>query len=56
MVTGIEGKAGGPIREVRMKPGERWNAKKYDEMNQAYQDQTIEHLRDLAKQDKPFFL
>ena len=39
-----------------MKPGERWNQAKFDEMNQRYQDQTLEHLRKLAKQDKPFFL
>lgn len=56
MVLGIEGEAGGPIREVHMEPGERWNAEKYDEMNQRYQDQTIEHLRDLAGKDEPFFL
>lgn len=56
MVLGIEGEAGGPIREVHMEPGERWNAQKYDEMNQRYQDQTIEHLRDLANKDEPFFL
>lgn len=56
MATVIEGKTGGPIREVRMAPGERWNAAKYDEMNQAFQDQTIEHLRDLASLDAPFFL
>lgn len=56
MVTGIEGEAGGPIREVRMEPGDRWNAAKYDEMNQAYQNQTIEQLRDLAGRDEPFFL
>lgn len=56
MVLGIEGEAGGPIREVHMAPGERWDAKKYDEMNQRYQDQTIDHLRDLASKDEPFFL
>lgn len=56
MVTGIEGETGDPIREVRMAPGERWTAAKYDEMNQVYQDQTIEHLRDLAGRDEPFFL
>ena len=39
-----------------MAPGERWNAAKYDEMNQAFQDQTLEHLRDLAGRDEPFFL
>lgn len=56
MATVIEGKAGGPIREVRMKPGERWTATKYDEMNQAFQDKTMEELRRLAKGDAPFFL
>ncbi|SHJ98277.1 arylsulfatase [Shimia gijangensis] len=56
MVLGIEGTAGGPIREVHMEPGERWNAQKYDEMNQRYQDQTLEHMRDLAGKDEPFFL
>ena len=56
MVVGCEGNRGEDIREVHMKPGERWTEKKYDEMNQRYQDQTIEHLRKLAKGDKPFFL
>jgi arylsulfatase A-like enzyme len=56
MVVGIEGLAGGPIREVAMEPGERWNSSKYDEMNQRYQDQTLEQLRDLAAKDAPFFL
>lgn len=56
MVVGCEGKKGENIREVHMKPGERWTEKKYDEMNQRYQDQTLEHLRKLAKQDEPFFL
>lgn len=39
-----------------METGERWNTAKYDEMNQVYQDQTIEQLRDLAGRDEPFFL
>jgi arylsulfatase A-like enzyme len=56
MVLGIEGVAGGPIREVAIKPGERFTAKKYDEMNDRYQRQTIEQLRDLAAKDEPFFL
>ncbi len=56
MVTGVEGKRGEPVMEVHMQPGERWNQQKYNEMNIRYQRQTIEHLRDLAKQDKPFFL
>lgn len=56
MVVGCEAEKGGPVREVHMKPGERWTERKYEEMNQRYQDQTIEHLRKLAKADKPFFL
>ncbi|SLN73161.1 Arylsulfatase [Roseovarius albus] len=56
MMTVIEGDAGGPIREVRMESGERWNAAKYDEMNQAFQDKTMEELERLAQGDTPFFL
>ncbi len=56
MATVIEGEAGGPIREIRMKPGERWNAAKYDEMNQSFEDKTMEELRRLAASDDPFFL
>ena len=56
MVTGVEGKRGEKVREVRMKAGERWTEAKYHEMNVRYQEQAIEHLRKLAKQDKPFFL
>jgi arylsulfatase len=56
MATGVEGKRGEKVREVHMKPGERWTEKKYDEMNERYQKQALEHLRKLAKQDKPFFL
>ncbi|MEQ9692616.1 sulfatase-like hydrolase/transferase [Shimia sp. SDUM112013] len=56
MMTVIEGEAGGPIREIRMESGERWNAAKYDEMNQAFQDKTMDELARLAQGDKPFFL
>lgn len=56
MATVIEGKAGGPIREIRMEPGERWNAAKYDEMNQAFQDKTLSELERLAGGTEPFFL
>jgi arylsulfatase len=56
MVTVVEGKRGEKVREVHMKPGERWNQKKYNEMNERFQQQTLEHLRKLAKQDMPFFL
>lgn len=56
MMTVIEGEAGGPINEIRMAPGERWNAQKYDEMNQAFQDKTMEELQRLAAGEDPFFL
>ncbi|WP_171123431.1 MULTISPECIES: sulfatase-like hydrolase/transferase [unclassified Ruegeria] len=56
MVTVIEGEAGGPIREIRMEPGERWGAEKYDEMNQAFQDKTLSELRRLSEGEAPFFL
>ncbi|TNF88428.1 MAG: sulfatase [Gammaproteobacteria bacterium] len=56
MVTGVEGSRNKPVREVHMRPGERWTEAKYAAMNQRYQDQTMEHLRKLAKQDEPFFL
>jgi arylsulfatase len=56
MVTGLEATRGEPVREVHMEPGERWNQQKYNEMNQRYQRQTLEQLRDLASKDEPFFL
>ena len=48
MMTVIEGETGGPIREIRMEAGERWNTAKYDEMNQAFQDKTMTELERLA--------
>jgi len=56
MATVVEGKRGEKVREVHMKPGERWNQKKYDEMNERFQQQTLEQLRILSKKDEPFFL
>jgi arylsulfatase len=56
MVTGVEGVRNKPVREVHMKPGERWTEAKYHEMNVRYQNQTMEQLRKLAAEDKPFFL
>ena len=56
MVTGVEGKRGEKVQEVHMKPGERWTEAKYHEMNVRYQEQMLEHLRDLAGKDEPFFL
>jgi arylsulfatase A-like enzyme len=56
MATVVEGKRGEKVREVHMQPGERWNQKKYNEMNQRFQHQALEHLGKLAKQEEPFFL
>jgi arylsulfatase len=56
MVTGVEGTRGKNVREVHMKAGERWTEAKYHAMNVRYQQQTLEHLRDLASKDEPFFL
>ena len=56
MVTGVEGYRNKPVREVHMKPGERWTEAKYKAMNYRYQAQAMEQLQKLAKADKPFFL
>ncbi|CUH50079.1 sulfatase-like hydrolase/transferase [Ruegeria atlantica] len=56
MLTVIEGEAGKPVREIRMEPGERWGAEKYDQMNQAFQDKTLDELRRLSGGEEPFFL
>ena len=56
LVTSVEAHKGGKAKEVGMKAGEVWTQDKYNELNQHYQDQTIEQLRKLSKEDKPFFL
>ncbi len=56
MVTVVEGKRGETVREVHMQPGERWTQAKYEEMNERFQQQVVEHLRKLSKQNEPFFL
>ena len=56
MLTVIEGEASGPVREIRMAPGERWTSAKYDEMNQAFQSLILEELRRLSAGEAPFFL
>ncbi|MFA3920343.1 sulfatase-like hydrolase/transferase [Ruegeria hyattellae] len=56
MVTGLEAEKGTLAREVGIAAGERWDALKYDEMNQRYQDQTLLKLRELAGEETPFFL
>lgn len=56
LVTGLEAKKGEMAREVDLKPGEHFSQVHYVKMNERYQQQTIEQLQILAKQDKPFFL
>lgn len=56
LVTGVEARKGEDAIEVGMKTGEQWSQAKYNEMNQRYQDQTLEQLRTLSKKTEPFFL
>ena len=56
MVVGVEGERDQNVMEVDMAPGERWTEAKYAAMNQRYQDQAMERLRELAAKDEPFFL
>ena len=56
LVTALEGNKGQAAHEVEMKPGEEWTQKKYNEMHERYQRQTLEQLRALSASDKPFFL
>ena len=56
MATVVEGVKGKNVNEVHMKPGERWNQKKYDEMNERFQEQTLRELEKLASKPEPFFL
>jgi arylsulfatase len=56
LVTALEGNKGEAAHEVEMKPGEEWTQKKYNEMHERYQRQTLEQLRSLSASDEPFFL
>ena len=56
LVTALEAKSGDTAREVEMQPGEEWTQNKYNQMNDRYERQTLEWLRKLANQDKPFFI
>ncbi|QFU77296.1 sulfatase [Halioglobus maricola] len=56
LVTGVEARKGGKAREVDLKPGETWTQAHYERMNERYQRQTIEQLREMAGKDDPFFL
>lgn len=53
---GKEARKGGTAKEIDLKPGEKWTQQHYIRMNERYQRQTLEQLRELAKGDDPFFL
>ena len=55
-VTQVEGHKGGKLREWGIEPGERPDAKFYKRVNERFQEQALNSLRELAKADKPFFL
>ncbi len=56
LVTGVEARKGGQAREVGLEAGEEWTQAHYEEMNERYQRQILEQLRELASKDEPFFL
>ena len=56
LVTGVEARKGGKAREVGLKAGEEWTQAHYERMNERYQEQILEQLRELADKDEPFFL
>lgn len=56
LVTGVEARKGGQAREIDLKPGETWTQAHYERMNERYQRQTLEQLRELSGKNAPFFL
>ena len=56
LVYTLEARRGEQAREINFEAGEKWTQKHYDAMNEMYQRQALEQLRELAKQEQPFFL
>lgn len=56
MVTGLEAYKGKKAKEVHMPAGHEWSQADYHQMNVRYQEQAIEQLQKLSKDDKPFYL
>ncbi len=52
----LDGKKGESAKEWGVKPGEELGYAYYDKMNERFQQQTLDNLRRLAKEDKPFYL
>jgi arylsulfatase A-like enzyme len=55
-VLNMDAKKGEVAKEWGVKAGEDLTYKYYDDMNQRHQQQAMDQLRRLAKEDKPFFL
>ncbi|MDX2433883.1 MAG: sulfatase-like hydrolase/transferase [Desulfobacterales bacterium] len=55
-VLNMDARKGEEAKEWGVKPGEDLTYKYYDDMNQRHQQQAMDQLRRLAKEDKPFFL
>ena len=55
-VTQVEGSKGGKVREWGIEVGQRPDIEFYKQVNQRFQEQALNSLRELAKSDKPFFL
>lgn len=55
-VTQVEGRKGGKVREWGTEQGQRPDIEFYKEVNERFQEQALDSLRELAKGDKPFFL
>jgi len=52
----LDGKKGEQAKEWGVKPGEALTYDYYDKMNERFQQQALDNLRRLAKEDKPFYL
>ena len=55
-VLGVEAKKGEQAREWGVKPGEALGYEYYSKLNKHFQEQAMQQLGRLAKEDKPFFL
>ncbi len=55
-VTQVEGRKGGTLREWGIESGQRPDMGLYKRVNDRFQEQALESLRELAKADQPFFL
>ncbi len=55
-MTQVEGERGGRLTEWGIEPGQRPDIDFYKRVNDRFQEQALESLRELASGDKPFFL